>query len=294
VTGVAQLALLLVALIWGWTFVLVKESLEATGTFSFLFYRFLLASVVLALLFGGRLRARVPGRVWLQGALVGLVLFCGYWFQTWGLVYTTATKSGFITGLSVVLVPVLGVRLFKARIVRRAWTGALLSALGLGLIVFGAGGAQVAFNPGDALTLLCALSFALHILLVGRYARPENYVFLLLVQIGTVTVLSALGVSAAEGWRWPEGAALWRAIALTAVLATALAFWIQNRFQPHSTAAQTAVIFSSEPAFAALFGVWLLGERLAALQWAGAASILIAMLVAQWPARRRALSRPPG
>lgn len=273
-------ALLGVALIWGWTFVLVKESLSEIGTFSFLFYRFALASLLLLLLFGHRLRKLEPG-VWVKGALIGVALFCGYWFQTWGLVYTTATNSAFITGLSVVLVPLLGAVFFKLSVAKTGWWGAVLSVLGLGLIVFGGAGGEIRLNVGDLLTVLCAISFAMHILLIGYFTRSENYVPILVAQIGVVAILSGLGMSIGGEVSWPSSPVVWKGILITGLFATALAFWAQNRFQPHSSPVHTGIIFSGEPVFASLFGYLLLGERLAGLQWLGAFFILTAILVTQ-------------
>lgn len=284
---IAQLALLGVALIWGWTFVLVKESLTSVGPFTFLFYRFALALGLIGALFPGHLRG-VPGRLWRQGGLIGVALFAGYWFQTWGLRYTSATHSGFITGLSVVLVPLLGNALFGQRVRAPVAWGAALSAVGLALIVFGNASDGLGLNLGDGLTLLCAVSFAFHILLISHFVRPQNYVPILVAQLGAVVALSALGMGAFEGWQWPRDGTAWKGIGLTAVLATAVAFWVQNRFQPHVSAAHTAILFASEPVFAALFGFWLLGERLGGAQWAGAGLILGAILVAQWPAAHAA------
>lgn len=291
---VAELLLVGVAALWGWTFVLVKEGLQEVPTFTFLFYRFALALGLLLLLFGRKLHkntADPPLRTWARGALIGLSLFVGYGFQTWGLLYTTATNSGFITGLSVVLVPLLGALLFRERTRGAVWVGAGLSALGLGLIVFGgplpAAPGFLGFNVGDGLTLLCAISFALQILLISRYTRPENYVPILIAQIGVVALLSGAGMLLFEGLTLPRSAAAWKSIAITGLFATALAFWVQTRFQPLSTAGHTAILFSSEPVFAALFGYWLLGERLVSGQWLGAALILLAMLVSQRSSGRK-------
>ncbi len=291
----ASLLLLGVTVVWGWTFVVVKESLQEVDTFTFLFYRFALAWLLLLAFVGPRLRPRaVEPRVWGRGALIGLTLFLGFWFQTWGLHYTTATHSAFITGLSVVLVPVLGVLLFRERVTAAAWLGAALSTVGLALIVFGASppsalepGAGVRVNLGDVLTFFGAVSFALQILLVGRFARPQDVQPLLLAQIGVVALLSALGMAIFEGVTWPRAPVVWKGIVVTGVLATAGALWVQVRFQPLVSATGAAVIFAGEPVFAALFGYALLGERLVGAQWPGALLILTAMLVAQWPTRRR-------
>ena len=276
----AQLALLGVALIWGWTFVLVKESLSEIGPFTFLFYRFMLASIILLILSGPRLK-RVECHVWFKGALIGVALFGGYAFQTWGLRYTTATNSAFISGLAVVFVPLLGAGLFRERIGWGAWLGALAAVVGLGLIVFSSAPTLsfASLNRGDLLTLGCALSVAWHILLIGRLARPQTYMPLLVMQIGVVALLSGVGMLAVEDPVLPQSFVVWKGIVLTGIFATALALWAQNRFQPYTTAARTAILLASEPVFAAVLGYWLLGERLVGWQWLGALLIPGAILL---------------
>jgi len=289
VNYLAQFALLSVTVIWGWTFVLVKEGASELGPLSFLAWRFLIALLALLLLLGPRLR-RISRKELLQGLGIGLALFAGYLFQTWGLLYTSATKSGFITGLSVILVPLLSAAAFKERILGKGWLGAGLSAVGLGLILFGRGGAgegEMVLNLGDLLTLLCALSFALQIILIGRFVTLENYPAILVIQIGSVFVLSLVGALLIERPTPAISSRGWEAILVTGLLATALAFFLQNRFQPLSTATQTAIIFSAEPVFAGLFGYLLLGERLSGLQLLGAAAILGAITVSQLPLRVR-------
>lgn len=291
-----QLALLSVTVIWGWTFVLVKEGASELGPLTFLALRFAIASVLLLVLFWPRLRRSPLGwHEFVKGLMIGLALFSGYLFQTWGLLYTTATKSGFITGLSVVLVPLLTALAFKNRVPRHSWLGAGLAALGLGLILLARGGVAGGLNLGDLLTLLCAISFALQIILIGRLVTRENYPALLVIQIGLVFLLSLAGALSFENLTLAVSPHGWEAILITGSLATALAFFIQNRFQPLSTPTQAAVIFSAEPVFAGLFGYLLLGERLAGLQLLGAGAILSGIVVSQRvPLTRRAGSASAG
>ncbi len=303
----ADLLLLGVAAVWGWTFVLVKEGLEEVPPFTFLFYRFALAWVLLGVLVGPQLRGvGRSGDVWRKGALLGAVLFGGYALQTIGLLYTTATNSGFLTGLSVVLVPVLGAGLFRERVPRAIWAGAVLSVLGLMGIAFGAevswgamplveeGIGIPRWNVGDGLTLLCAGAFALQILLLSRYTRPETHVPILMAQVGMVAVLSGAGMLLWEDPSLPSSWQAWKGIVMTGVFATALALWVQTRFQPLSGAGRTAILFSSEPIFAALFGYVLLGERLVGGQWIGAALLLGAILLTQQVSTAPPDPPPPG
>ncbi len=273
----APLALLAITVIWGWTFVLVKQGMAEVGPLTFLAARFLIAFVVLAALMPRALR-RIDRRTLGAGAVIGVALFGGYFFQTWGLVYTTATKSGLITGLSVVIVPLLAAGVNRVRVEARAWGGAVLAAGGLALLVLGRGRIS-SINFGDFLTLICAVSYAAHIVLVDRYVRRVDYRGLLLVQVGTVAALSTVGALALERIPTQLSGDLIEGILVTGVLATALALYILNRFQSYSTAAYTAIILTMEPVFAALFGVVLLGETLVSLQIAGAVVIVAATMI---------------
>ena len=272
-TPVALLMLLATTVIWGWTFVLVKEGMSHVGPLTFLAARFILAFALLALLFNRSIR-RITLRTLTYGTAIGVVLFLGYFFQTWGLVYTTATKSGLITGLSVIIVPILSYAMFRDRVGLPAWGGILLAILGLLLLVFGKG-ALTAVNVGDLLTLLCAIGFALHILFIDRFVRSVDYRQLLVAQVGAVALLSLIGAACVETLPVAYPSDLLRSVVVTGLAATALALYVLNRFQAYSTATYTAIILTMEPVFAGLFGFLLLGETLASTQILGAVLILL-------------------
>ncbi|GAW92546.1 DMT family transporter [Calderihabitans maritimus] len=273
----ADLALLMVALVWGFTFVTVKNALDDIGPHFFNAIRFFIAALFLAIIYHRRLK-NFTKETLVAGVLIGIALFAGYGFQTVGLKYTTASNAGFITGLSVVLVP-----LFSTIITRQppAWPiilAVIKSALGLALLSLGS---SFQLNWGDFLVFLCAISFALHIILVGRYAPNLDPALLATVQIATVSAASSI-------WGWfteiPPGSLsseVISALFITAIPATALAFLIQTTMQSFTTPTRTAIIFSTEPVFAALFAFLFLGEILTPRQLLGAALILAAMLVAE-------------
>ena len=270
-------SLLFVTLIWGSTFLLVQQAVAQYPVFGFLCLRFALASLVLLPLFGRRLRLLTP-RMLGAGIAIGFFLFAGYAFQTIGLQYTTSSKAGFITGLSVVIVPILSATLLKKFPERQALLGVVLSAAGLLLLTLGR---DLTPARGDLIVLGCAFCYALHIVAVSRFAPHTDALALTVVQVAAVAVFSGLAATLGRDWQQPLSAPVLGAAAFTGVLATALAFAIQNHVQTWTTATHTALIFASEPVFAGIFGFWLANERLTNWGIAGCVLILVGMLVAE-------------
>ncbi len=280
--------LLMVTAIWGGTFVMVKGAVSAYPVYQFLAIRFTLATAVLTMVAGGRLR-RLGWRGLGAGALIGLLLFAGYALQTVGLQYTSASKAGLITGLSVVMVPVLQSLVIRQKPVVSAWIGVILATLGMVLLTLSSG-AGLAPSRGDLIVLGCALAFALHLIAVSIFAPHMDALALTLVQVLVVALLS-LGMGLTEGPWLPPTGDVWFAATFTGLLATAVAFGVQNSVQRFTTPTHTALIFAAEPAFAALFGVFLAGETLAARGLIGGLLILAGMVVSELPWRHRRGSR---
>jgi len=275
----AEIYLLGIVIIWGSTFAIIKGILDQILPLTFLAYRFFLAAFVLSVIFWKRLK-NIDNIILRKGWLIGIFLFLGYTFQTVGLKYTTATKTGFITGLSVVLVPVISYFFIKEKINRNSVIGVIFAVIGLWFLNYNS---KFSFNFGDFLVLLGAVSFAMHIISVGLYAKKVDYVPLVIVQLATVFVLCLLMAIIFErpALHLSYSFNIWWAIILTGVFATALAFYMQNRFQRYSTATKTAIIFSGEPIFAAVFAYFLLGEKVGLIAWAGGLLIIFGMIVSQ-------------
>jgi drug/metabolite transporter (DMT)-like permease len=275
----AEIYLLGIVIIWGSTFAIVKGILDQIMPFTFLAYRFFWAAFILGLIFWKRLK-NIDQIILGKGFLVGIFLFLGYTFQTVGLKYTTATKAGFITGLSVVLVPIISHFFIREKISKNSILGVILAVIGLWFLNYSN---SFNFNFGDFLVLLCAVSFAMHIISVGLYARKVDYVLLVIVQLTTVFVLSFLMALFFERpgihLYYPSG--VWWSIILTGIFATALAFYMQNKFQRYSTATKTAIIFSGEPIFGAIFAYLLLGEKVGLIAWIGGLLIIFGMIISQ-------------
>lgn len=251
---------------WGWTFVLVKDAVSQYPTLPFLQLRFVVALLVMAVLV-----RRLPTRTELRlGLTVGVVLAAGYLTQTAGLTLTSPGNAGLITGLFVVFTPLLN-RLFGAPIHWWTWGATALSLAGLVMLTGGPSG----MGLGDLLVLLCAILFALHIVLLGRWAPGRPAAPLAMVQMAACALLFSAGGTWQLG---PPNGAVWFAIAITGVFASALAFYVQTWAQQHLSPSRTALILATEPAWALAAAVVLAGQRFGALQAAGAAVVLAAIL----------------
>ncbi|MFL0362588.1 DMT family transporter [Pseudobacillus sp. 179-B 2D1 NHS] len=286
----AELSLLFVALIWGVTFVIVQQAIDLLPPLLFNGIRFLCAALLLFLIIF--LRKKMAGltiKTWKYGIILGICLAIGYAFQTIGLLYTTVSKTGFITGLSVVLVPLLSLILLKKKPAPGAAIGSVTAAGGLYLLT--AGGAD-GWNIGDFFVLICAFGFAFHIIFTDIYTQLSSALSLTAVQITTVAVLCLLGGFILEDWQSALTAAnllnssVWSALLITAFLATALAFFVQTAAQKHTTPTRVVLLLAMEPVFGALTAFFWIDERLTAAGLTGCAFIFIGMLLAEIPVQK--------
>ena len=258
--------MLLVTAVWGWTFVLVKGALQHYPTLPFLELRFILAFLVLVVLV-----RRLPTRRELRvGLIAGAVLAAGYWTQTVGLTMTSPANSGLITGLFVVFTPLID-RLFGASL--RWWTWIAVAAALTGTVMLVGGPSNIGL--GDLLTVACAILYALHIVLLSKWSPGLRSAPLAMVQMGA----GALIFTGTGSWSLQApGPNVWFAIVITGVFASALAFYIQTWAQQNLSASRTALILTTEPAWALVAAIVLAGQRFGALQAAGAAIVLAAIV----------------
>ena len=263
-----------VTAVWGWTFVVVQDAINAYSVLGFLALRFVLAGAVLTPL----LASRMTRRTLLVGLGIGLTLAMGYLFQTWGLLYTTPTNSGLITGLFVVFAPLTAWALFKVRIPPLIVGAIVLSLAGMVLLT---GQSASLGRVGDALTVVCAAGLGAHIALLSRYAPEHDAGALALAQMLSMAGLFSVMWVASPGPISAPPVEVWLAIVLTGVVASAGAFYVQTTVQQRIPAARAAIILTMEPVFAALFGFWLAGDRLSPVQLVGAALILSALFVGE-------------
>ena len=279
-----DLSLAGVCLIWGATFILVKRALTDISTLLFLTLRFTAAAVVLALIFRKQFRAPNLRMSLRAGMLAGLCLFSGYVLQTFGLKYTSAAKTGFITGLYIPLVPLFSGVIYKKIPQMSELCGIAAAFAGMALMTIQTDLTDI--NRGDLLVAGCAVVYAFHILLLGRFAPSANLGVLIFAQIAT-----GMGVGAGTFWwaeplrvEWTSG--VWTALIITSLFATALAFTVQTWAQRWSSPTRTALIFSMEPVFAWATSYVLAGEILTRRATLGAILILGGILLVELKPRR--------
>lgn len=273
----AALALLLTAAAWGATFTLVKNVIARMTPESFIFWRFLAAGVILLAV--ALLRRNLTRTMLVPGVVLGVLIFGAYWTQTRGLLTISPSRSAFLTGLYVVIVPFL-----QGRVKRNGWIAAGLALAGTVALVGGESFAVFAAQDdglgfGEALTILCALFSAFHVVYAARVTRHDTATGLAAIQVAFVAVAAAPFAAFAPAVQW--SATLVAAILFTAIVTTALAFAALMWGQAHVTATEAAVILSFEPVAAAITSIAFYGEPVTAAFAVGAALILAAMLLSQ-------------
>lgn len=295
-TTIANLILLSVAFVWGATFVLVEHAIAFFPPFLFNSIRFLLAAITLWLIiiifFSNQIK-QINMKMIGAGVILGIWLFGGFMSQTIGLLYTTSGKAGFITGLSVVLVPIFSYFLLKLKLKKNAVIGISISTVGLYLLTFG----DIAgVNIGDLFVFFCAIFFALQIVFTGKYAPHYATLVLATVQISTVAVFCIIGAIMNGEWAVLrenphflfEPAVLW-GIIICALLATSFAYVAQTELQKFSTPTQVALIFATEPVFAALADFLWNDRWLTTISLLGCLFILGGMILSelQWGGKKK-------
>lgn len=280
----AEFALIGITVIWGTTFVIVKSALADVSPFLFLALRFSLAAVVLALVYR---RALHRGAL-APGLLAGGLLFTAYVFQTLGLELTTPSKSAFLTGLSIPMVPLASSLVYRTKPRAVEVAGILIATCGMILMTFSAASLQSGMSRGDLLSLLCAVTFALHIVVIGHFSPIMGFEPLAVVQVAVTAVAASVLSFLVRPERFHVTGAAVEAILITGLLATALAFTTQAWAQQYTSATRAALIFALEPVVAWLTSRTLTGETMAIRGKVGAGIILAGILLVECARNGRA------
>lgn len=275
----ADAALLFNTVVWGATFVLVKSALSDVSPILFLAMRFSLAALALTAIFRGAGPGPWSWKAAGAGALAGSFLFSGYALQTIGLRFTSAPKSAFLTGLTSVMVPLVGALVYKTRPQVSEVVGVLVATVGLGLMTLE--GVTGSIARGDLLTLFGAVGFAAYIVTLGHFSGQMSFELLSVTQIAAAAMLALLLFSWVESPRLEWRPAVVWAILITGLVCTALAFTIQAWAQQYTTSTRTALIYMLEPVFAWMTSFLLADEGLSRRAAVGAALILGGVLLVE-------------
>lgn len=302
----AVILLLLVSLIWGAEFTLIDIAIDTIPTHTFNAIRFLLAGVsLIPLLWFNRRQLHTIRWLPLSGAcaLLGFLLFISFYAQTEGMHYTSVSNAGFITGMAVPLVPLLGFLLFRTRTSIAVWIGMIVATAGLYLLTVGD---KLEFNQGDAMVMVCAFGFAIHILLTGRFVASFPVVPMSILQLLAVALYSTIAIllSPDPAFYHPGSTPLsWQdlamdpivisAILIAGVFGTAYAYWAQSSCQQRLESHKVALIFATEPVFACITAWLVLDENLGTLGLIGAGLIIAAMLISELGDRKRKVKLEP-
>jgi len=278
----ADISLLLISIIWGSSFALVKNVLDYIPSFAYISLRFIIASAVLVIMFRKRLGS-MNRKTFLYGFILSLMLFGGVALQIVGLYYTTASNSAFITGLSVVMVPVISVFALKKKPGLNSIIGVILACAGL---FFLSGGLNFTFNIGDFLTLLCAICFALQIIFLDKFTGERDPMLLSILQISFIAVYSTGVWVVFEFKPFKINLAVIAVLFITGVLGSALAYSVQAVVQKYTTPTHAALIMSAEPVFGAIFALIIPDaqgnvETLTIKKVVGCTLILLGMLISE-------------
>ena len=250
----SSITLMAIAAIWGSAFLSMKGTLERLDVNSFLAWRFTIATLLLIAIRPSVLK-KIDLSFLKKGAILGLFLSSGYIFQSFGLTLTTVSNTGFITGLYVVLTPIVAAVILRKNITLVEWFAVLVATVGLALLSFNG----FKFGIGEFLVLVSALLFAFHIVGLGEWSKGSDTYALTVLQLGTCARVTFIA-SFKSGFKVPPDSGVWWSIIYTAIFATALAFIVQTWAQSFIAPSTVAVILAAEVVFAAAFGIWLLDE----------------------------------
>lgn len=274
-----MLALLGVGFVWGAAFVLMKDAIVLQPYMDFLATRFTIAAIAMILL-RPVVSLRFEAGDIRYGALIGVVLAFGYITQTIGLDMTTAATSGFLTGLYVVFTPLIAWLFTRQKVSGKVALGVLFSIVGMG--IFSGAATSTEFQLGQIWLVVCAVLYAVHILLLGHYGKTRNSYRFAMLQIVFVALVT-WGFALVDGYQPPPNFEVWFAVLFTALLSTVLAFWIQTWAQTLLDPARVALLITSEVIFTALLAIGLGQEPLTLAIVVGGGMMLTAMLIVEWP-----------
>ncbi|MET0504059.1 MAG: DMT family transporter [Luteibacter sp.] len=281
-SGLATLGLLSVTAIWGSTFVLIKDVVGRMAVVDFLAVRFAIAAVAMLALFAMPVLRLGVAQRW-RGLALGVLYGFAQWLQTEGLAHTSPSVSGFVTGMYVVITPILALVIFRQRMPPSTWFAAMLATFGLGVLALN--GFEV--DLGVLLTLASAALYALHIVGLGHWSKPGDAFGMSAVQMVGIAAVCLFATLPHHGPALPPDGKAWVAVLYMALVAGAFAMLVQTWAQAHMPATRAAIVMTTEPVFAAGFAVLLGVDALTTRMVAGGALVLAAMYLVELAPRFR-------
>jgi drug/metabolite transporter (DMT)-like permease len=276
----AELSLLLMTFIWGVSFPLMSVALKDVGPFTFIAIRNILAALVLVAVFYKRLRL-INKKTIRIALLISVAMFIGTALQITGLVYTTPSKSGFLTGLNVVFVPIILAFLYKKLPNLKIVIGVILAIAGLFAMSARGIDPSSGMNFGDFLTILSAIGFSVQIILVDKYGSKVDAILITMLEVGFIGIFSLLPAIFAEKFSIVPNVGVISALIFTSVLCTALALAVMNKMQPETDPTHASIIYLGEPVFSAIASVFI-GDRLSGGTLLGCIFILLGMVISSF------------
>ncbi|OPX26301.1 MAG: EamA family transporter [Campylobacteraceae bacterium 4484_166] len=275
----AELMLASVAIFWGVTFLMMQDAIETVPVYSFLFYRFFLAFVIMFIISYKKTKVLRPKDLF-YGLVLGVILFFSYASQTFALLYTQSTVVAFLTGLMVVFVPFFSYILFRQHIPTKVIVASIIASIGLYYLTMNS---SLEFGLGEALAIFCAVLFALHLLYTDIFSKKCEIFVVVTAQLFVVALLSMLFslIFEQKTFDIPMSQTFFIALIVTSVFATAYAFLVQTYMQKFVTASKTVIIFVLEPLSAAFYGMFVGGEVFLFWQIIGAGLIILATIISQ-------------
>lgn len=274
---IADMSLLLVAIVWGGGFIAVKDALDSITPFYIMAMRFTISVIIMLLVFRKKIKLITKNDL-LLGTLVGLLLFLGFATQTVGMKYTTAGKNAFLTGTYVVIVPFLYWVISKKRPDTYSMVSAFLCFIGVGMLTLDYG---IHIGLGDSLTLLCSVFFAAHLVAVESFVKKVDLISLVTIQLGAAAVFSIIAALIYEPVPKPLNSNTVFTIFYLAIFSTMLAFIIQNAAQKYTTSTHAAIILCLESVFGSIFSVLMLNEIFTSKMILGCLTIFIAIITTE-------------
>lgn len=266
-----------ITVIWGGTFLVVKYVVGLSGPFTYLAFCYGVATLTLAAIYHKRLM-RITRRELRNGLIIGLFLFAGYALQTTGLQYTTVSKAGFITGMSVPLVPIFFLLFLRQKPSRMAVIGLVVSFIGLFLLSFN-NQFSLSIGFGDLLIFGAAIAYALHILNISRFSPGTDATNLVIVQVAVTSLLSFIAIPVSHQPLLVPTPSFWLVVVLMGTMDTAFTLLVMNRVQQYIGGTKAALIYALEPVWAALAGLLIAGDVLSVPAWFGCGCILAGMII---------------